>query len=262
MSRDKVIARVRKLLALSRNNPSEAEALAAAEQARQLMLKHDLEVGEVGEEHDIGNRVFKKASPGWHFNIAAAVCEWIGDCELMIRESGRRKHVMFIGTKGQTTLAEQVTCFFIEWAQKKCREHIKQLRWVARFKLERLYPDADKAEVSRMLESALGPRRTAFQNGCSLGIASKLLRAVAARKFEEARKEREARRKLAPGDPQATQDPGAALVARRSMRVKEFVQEKYKDAPTKSAGGGPADRAGYTTGLMAPMPNALAAKGR
>jgi Protein of unknown function (DUF2786) len=44
---DKIIERVRKLLALSENNPSEAEATAAAEKAHAILAEHNLGMAEI-----------------------------------------------------------------------------------------------------------------------------------------------------------------------------------------------------------------------
>ena len=81
-SRDKLIARVKKLFALASNNPSEAEATSAALMAQRLMVEHDIEASEV---EDTSTQVQKEItqeeteillnSRRWRWNLAVVVAK-------------------------------------------------------------------------------------------------------------------------------------------------------------------------------------------
>jgi len=112
--KETLLRRIQKLIALSKNNPDEHEAVAAAAQAQRLLLANKLSMSElsdvdrtaadplVNEAFDIGTRADK-----WKLSLAGAVargysCQF---CYMAGSKYGRRAHIYFVGRKSDVEVA-------------------------------------------------------------------------------------------------------------------------------------------------------------
>lgn len=77
MTREEVLEKIKKLLALSRNNPSEQEATAAALKAQKLMAEYDIEEVELADKCEEMKFVETKdfIRRGWRGHLASVVAE-------------------------------------------------------------------------------------------------------------------------------------------------------------------------------------------
>lgn len=76
---EKIIARIKKVLELSKNNPSEEEAKAAALKAQKLMAEYHISMSEIDEVEDIDNIVEKSVNIGtgskWKYSLAGIIAK-------------------------------------------------------------------------------------------------------------------------------------------------------------------------------------------
>lgn len=79
MDTEKIIAKIKKVLELSRNNPSEEEAKSAALKAQKLMAEYHISMSEVDEVEDIDSIVEKSVSIGtgskWKYTLAGIIAK-------------------------------------------------------------------------------------------------------------------------------------------------------------------------------------------
>ena len=114
--RDKVIERVRKLLALSANNPSENEAAAAAAKAQQILIEHNLSMAEV-KDHETADEedfeivpVANTTSKPWRRFLGAAVgelyfCKYFYTTTNVPGKRAKRDVHTFVGAKHNIAVA-------------------------------------------------------------------------------------------------------------------------------------------------------------
>lgn len=115
---EKVLEKVKKLLALSGNNPSEEEAKSAALKAQQLMAEYNLSVSDIdGEEKlEMTDAGFSTGTDNnWKFSLSRVVadnfrCEvyWVG-----------KKRVVFYGYKADCEIARDVFEFLFKTCKKR-----------------------------------------------------------------------------------------------------------------------------------------------
>lgn len=120
-ARTKVLARIKKMLALADNNPSAAEAAVAAAMASKLMDKFNIEHSEVlladlSEDSIIEHSTdvsWARSAPRWVVRIIVATAQ-LHDCEARYnyssKEGVRQRHVgvSFLGEKGDVIVAAWV----------------------------------------------------------------------------------------------------------------------------------------------------------
>ena len=152
MSNEKIIERIKKLLALAGNNTNVHEASIAMERANKLLREHDMsmtsildvELEEVGE--DVGKGVHY-----WTKHIYNKVAE-LYHCEYFIRN--RNRHVV-IGSDSNRTTAMLIIAYLIKSVNKEA----KQFR--------------------------LTSMKTQFKNGASMGICQSCNKIIDAEKADE-----------------------------------------------------------------------------
>ena len=122
--RDALIEKIKKLFALSENNPNEHEAAAAAGKARELLEAHDLSTADLNEKpepveekmHETGKSYFSQ----WLIRLASVVASHF-NCRIVLC-SGISAKVKFIGTATDIAIAEYVFVYLrraIEAAAEK-----------------------------------------------------------------------------------------------------------------------------------------------
>lgn len=118
---EKVLSQVKKLLALAGNNPSEAEASAAALKAQELIAKYNLTVSEE-ETIDMSESAFVTGvDKSWKYGLADIIdrnfrCRhyWIG-----------RRQVVFFGYKQDTLVAREVFEFLFKICERNARRECR-----------------------------------------------------------------------------------------------------------------------------------------
>jgi hypothetical protein len=78
---EKIIEKIKNLLDLSNNNPSEEEAIAAAAKAQELMAKYDIQIGDLEDtiDNDIAEEIFydngKHEMKKWKVGLASVIAK-------------------------------------------------------------------------------------------------------------------------------------------------------------------------------------------
>ena len=128
MDTEKIIAKIKKVLELSRNNPSQEEAKAAALKAQKLMAEYHITMKEVDDVEDIENIVEKTVSVGmgnkWKYYLAA-----------IVSKNFRCKHffygtstIVFYGYETDATIAAETFTFLFQTGRKAANAYYMKLR--------------------------------------------------------------------------------------------------------------------------------------
>ena len=134
--KEKLIEKIRKLMALS-HSPNEHEAALAAARAREILDKYDLSLTEVevNEEEIIEHRVDTgtQNAPLWMGRLAVAVSRAF-NCRVF-KIYGI---MVFCGTKADTQVSDYTYMFLFRTVRRLCKEHKASLErsgiWDAQFK--------------------------------------------------------------------------------------------------------------------------------
>lgn len=125
---EKMLDRVRKLLALAGNNPSEEEAISASLKAQELIAKYNLDLTDLEKvELEIGTSEFYTGvDKSWKYGLASVVannfrvcCYWLG-----------KRTVVFYGYKQDTEVASMTYEYLFKTGEKgaraACRKAVKE----------------------------------------------------------------------------------------------------------------------------------------
>jgi hypothetical protein len=127
VARDKIIDRVRKLLALAGNNTSDAERDAAMQKAQALLIEHKISESEVAAT-DSDTRIAEWVLTGRNGQWARRVAQAIGKlyfCGYISASMGKKVQHIFVGSEADATVAREITSFVVESVY---REGAKQMR--------------------------------------------------------------------------------------------------------------------------------------
>lgn len=131
--RKKMIDKVRKLLALSNNNPNKNEAIDSALKAQEIMAQYEIQQYEVEDELAEEEIVTESSSPtqgtdGVKQTVASIIAVNFR-CRMYIhRNFDRKKSYVFYGHESDTKIAVDVFNFVIENLYRLANEYIKMLR--------------------------------------------------------------------------------------------------------------------------------------
>ena len=131
--RKKMIDKVRKLLALSNNNPNKNEAIDSALKAQEIMAQYEIQQCEVEDEVTEEDIVTESSSPTQGTNgVKQTVANIIAvnfRCRMYIgRSINKKKSYVFYGHESDTKIAVDVFNFVIENLYRLANEYIKMLR--------------------------------------------------------------------------------------------------------------------------------------
>lgn len=121
---DKILEKVKKLMSLAGNNPSEAEAIAASLKAQELIAKYNLELTDLEkEQQEIDQQEFKTGvDKSWKYGLASVVannfrvcCYWVGS-----------RKVVFYGYKQDVTVAVTTYEYLFKLGERKARAACRQ----------------------------------------------------------------------------------------------------------------------------------------
>lgn len=125
--KDRVLSRVKKLLALSQNNPSKEEALSAALMAQKLMAKYNIKKDDLMEEiTDNITSVFSGQGKAkkWR-QVLATILAGNFRCKAYI--DGEKNDIVFRGYKADADICLEVYRYMYaigdELAKRACKEH-------------------------------------------------------------------------------------------------------------------------------------------
>lgn len=187
MERDeKVIDKIRKLLALSGNNPNEHEREQAMQRALEMLAKHNLTMSDVGP---IGRdkpqlHLTDIHSDRWRMILCSAVAE-LYYCRVLLR-NGR---ILFLGTPQNAAAAQEISSWLISIISAEVRKQVTPDETRRRAEQQKLARAADTRtgdywEFWRLLQGAPDTKqlRTSFKLGAAMRIQS---RVVEMRKHEK-----------------------------------------------------------------------------
>lgn len=125
---EKVLDKVKKLLSLAGNNPSEQEAIAASLKAQELIAKYNLDLTDLEKDTlEIAQESYETGvDKSWKYGLAQVVATnfrvmnyWVG-----------KRQVVFYGYKQDVTVAKSVFEYLFKFgergARKACRQHYKE----------------------------------------------------------------------------------------------------------------------------------------
>lgn len=131
MKEEKIIDKIKKVLELSRNNPSEAEAQAAALKAQKLMAQYHITIEQVDDVQDIENIVEETVKVGggkkWKYRLASIVANNFR-CRTFYYGSN---WVVFYGYKTDAEIAASVFKYLFKVGNRAADTYYHQLRWDA-----------------------------------------------------------------------------------------------------------------------------------
>ena len=117
---EKVLEKVKKLFALAGNNPSEAEAQAAALRAQELIAKYNLTITD--EDEMTESSFVTGVDKSWKYGLAAVIEKnfrvksyWIG-----------KRKVVFYGYKQDTEVAREVFQYLFKVCEKNARRECRK----------------------------------------------------------------------------------------------------------------------------------------
>lgn len=116
---EKILEKVRKLLALVGNNPSQEEATAAALKAQQLISKYNLNLTDIEKETlEMSQAEYETGvDKSWKYGLANTVSDNFRVCCFWIN----RRKVVFYGYKQDVEVASQVFGFLFKTGERGAR---------------------------------------------------------------------------------------------------------------------------------------------
>ncbi len=137
---DKVLDRIKKILSLSENNPSEEEAVTAAKMARTLLAKYDLSISDVkGRKDEPEEAIVTKAAnynkrvKTWEGYLANTMSEYVPVRSVILAckipgKSNRRKNIQFIGHEADVRVAVEMYRYLRSTIKKMSRNRFTEKR--------------------------------------------------------------------------------------------------------------------------------------
>lgn len=129
MTKEKIISKIEKLLALAGNNPSEHEAQAALLKAQQLMAKYSLDMAQLQDKPQEKKEAITEFFKGYHntawaISLAKVICDNFR-CNLL-RSKGYG--LVFVGLKDDVAICKTVFTFASQTLEKNMMKLRRQYR--------------------------------------------------------------------------------------------------------------------------------------
>ena len=125
--KDKIIEKIKKVLELSKNNPSEEEAKAAALKAQRLMAEYDVTISEIDtEDRDeiTENAVETSTGNKWKYSLAGVVATNFR-CKFFVRNKTK---MIFYGYETDAMIAGQTFKYLFEVGNRRARQFYNELK--------------------------------------------------------------------------------------------------------------------------------------
>jgi len=161
MSREEVIKKIQKLLAMSQaNGASENEAMMAATKVQQLLQEHNLSLGEIKDNQTIEDIDWEKVEidnakwKGWIRQATAELyfCTTYNDIKFD-NDFKRVKVAVFVGRESNRIVAKSMYDYFINTVERMSDNEFKNVA-------------GSKAEINKMAFN--------FKMGCALSLTRKI----------------------------------------------------------------------------------------
>jgi len=126
---EKIVERIRKLLALAGNNPSEAERESALSKAHALLIEHNLHMHDVAdkvEEMAAFDSKFSFRPTPWTRTIVNAIAK-LYFCKFVFHRhvKSREFTATFIGMRVDSDIARQVSEAVLTSIKRECQMHVR-----------------------------------------------------------------------------------------------------------------------------------------
>lgn len=126
---DKIVARIKKLLALAGNNSSEAEAMLAMEKAHELLAQHGLSMSSVTQESAEKrlNQPQRVMRMPWEITVFSALGK-LNFCSTYTMRYGGGKTVFFVGRESSIETARLMAEYVIDTITRLSSEAAREFR--------------------------------------------------------------------------------------------------------------------------------------
>lgn len=131
MKEEKIIEKIKKVLELSKNNPSQEEAQAAALKAQAMMAQYHIQLADVEEIEDVEDieekRIYVGAGNKWKFQLANIVADNFR-CKTYCYG---RTSIVFYGYKTDTEIAAETFKYLFKTGNISAKSYYHKLRYEA-----------------------------------------------------------------------------------------------------------------------------------
>ncbi len=180
MKKDKIIARVKKLMAMAADGSSPNEAMIAAERARKLMDQHQLSIEDLTERSQFNTKSpssARKFTPHWENVISVAIANY-NDCKATLEyDVGKRGYrLTFKGFDEDVQVANYMFCYIIENGKRQCSKYFKDQghsRYNAR--LGTSFKDSYAREIIIKINELIENRKVESEKGTGLMVIKQQL---------------------------------------------------------------------------------------
>jgi len=126
MNQERIIAKMKKLLAMAEGNANEHEAMVAAKQLHAMLAKHNVSMEDLsGEDNPISDEGFQSRNRPWKRQVAMKIAE-LYFCKFYFASAGRgNASYMFIGTEANRAFAIYIFKMIIKVVEKEGKKQCK-----------------------------------------------------------------------------------------------------------------------------------------
>ena len=130
---ERVLDKVKKMLALAGNNPSKEEAESALLMAQRMLAKYGLSMEDVDTMEDVVKEIVNEGvteyakTPWWHKSMAMIIASNF-KCSVYTSRSGGYSRIKFVGVKEDVDVAREVFNYAIDIANKKALQFTRKIR--------------------------------------------------------------------------------------------------------------------------------------
>lgn len=128
MSQDKIIARMKKLLAMSEGTANEHEAMIATRRLHIMLAKHNISITDLSDDgkEEIGEEGFTTRSRPWKRLIANKIAElYFCSCYTSGYKGDSSKDIMFVGSEANRMFAIHITKLIIKVIERQGHKECK-----------------------------------------------------------------------------------------------------------------------------------------
>lgn len=159
--RAKAIARVKKLLALAGNNPSDAERASAMEKAQALLLDHLITEKELGHGDSESSFISAWKTTGRNGQWARRIAQSVGRlylCGYVYTSLGKRVIHHFVGRETDAQIAQEITGWVVESVYRQGAVEMRRLGmdntyWTG-------FVNAASLEIKRRVDALIAEKQT------------------------------------------------------------------------------------------------------
>ena len=128
MSQDKIINKLKKLLAMSESTANENEAMTAARQLHAMLARHNISIDDLStEENPIGKARFESNSRPWKRIVADEVAKLYFCRFYFVNSRKGRAFYIFVGTEANRIFALYIFKMIVNIIERDARKESKKL---------------------------------------------------------------------------------------------------------------------------------------